>query len=86
MCEKGTREALAYALGTLSTLAHQYNVDINSIEGIEENLIYPSSRDIERSVEFAKLHDEAKKLLLHAVGDQPFDLMRALQKNGLNAE
>jgi hypothetical protein len=86
MCEKGTREALAYALVTLSMVAEQYKVDIESIEGIEENLIYPSIRDIELAMEFSNLNDEAKKLLLSVVGDQPFDLIGTLEKNNLAAE
>ncbi|MCU7845752.1 MAG: hypothetical protein KZQ93_18125 [Candidatus Thiodiazotropha sp. (ex Monitilora ramsayi)] len=85
-CEGGAREALAYALGTLSTLANQYKVEIESIQGIEENLIYPTSRDIELALEFSNLKDEVKQQLLGAVGDQPFNLMETLRKNRLNAD
>lgn len=86
MCEEGTRKALAYALGTLSMVAEQYKADIESKEGIQENLIYPSIRDIESAMEFSNLNDEVRKLLLSEVGDQPFDLLSTLQRNRLTAE
>ena len=86
MCEEGAREALAYALGTLLMFADKYNVGVDGMQGIEENLIYPSSRDIESAIEFSNLKDEAKVLLLKTVGDQPFNLPDALQRNNLTAE
>jgi hypothetical protein len=86
VCEEGAREALAYALGTLSMFANKYNVDIESLQGIENNLIYPSSRDIESAIEFSKLKNEARKLLIGAVGDHPFNLVKTLQMNNLTVE
>jgi hypothetical protein len=86
MCEGGAREALAYALGMLSMLSEQYNVDVDSLQGIEESLIYPTSRDIEAALEFSYLNDEIKQQLLEAVGDQPFNLMESFQKNRLTTD
>lgn len=86
MCEEGTREALAYALGALSMLSDQYDINNESIQGIEELLIYPTSRDIELAMEFSELNNDIKARLIHAVGDRPFDLIRTLKKNGLSYE
>lgn len=83
LCEGRAREALAFALGTLSALATQYKLDVESIEGIENNLIYPSGHDIELEIEFSNLNDEVKSLLLNAVGDQPFNLLKTLRKSKL---
>ncbi len=37
MREEGSCEALAYALRTLLMIEEQYNVDVDGIQGIEEN-------------------------------------------------
>lgn len=86
LCEGRTREALAFALGTLASLADQFNLNFDSIEGIENQLIYPSSRDIALEIEFLNLNDQVKSILLSTVGDHPFDLITTLRKNKLTTE
>ncbi len=83
LCEGRAREALAFAMGTLSSLAAQYKLKDESIKNIENYLIYPSGRDIGFEIEFSNLNDEVKSLLLNAVGDQPFNLITTLRKNKL---
>jgi hypothetical protein len=83
LCEGRTREALAFALGTLSPLTDQYGLKLDSIDDIQSQLIYPSSRGIELEIEFLNLNDQVKNILLSAVGDRPFDLPETLRKNKL---
>jgi hypothetical protein len=86
LCEGRAREALAFAFGTLSSLADQHGLEIEQIDGIENQLIYPSSREIELKIEFSKLSDEVKSLLFSTVGDRPFKLLPTLRENKLIAD
>jgi hypothetical protein len=83
LCEGRAREALAFALGTLSSLADQQGLMIEEIKGIENHLVFPSIQEVESEIAFSKLSDDIKSILLGATGDLPFLLIPTLENNRL---
>ena len=80
-CEGGTRESLAFVLGSLSSISSQHGADVEPIREIEVHLIYPSEHSLALEMEYLGLNDEVNAVLLRAVDNQPFDLLRTLRKN-----
>ncbi len=82
-CEKSTRVNLAYDLGLLASVKRQYQSKIKDLNEIEDNLIYPSVKQIRLSIKYLKLPVNMKKYIKGAVGDKPFDLIKVLRINHL---
>lgn len=82
-CEKEARHALFYAAGTLTNVIGELNLSSEALGEIERVLIYPPLRDLEYRVKYRKLDVELRKYLEKAIGDQPYDLIPALEENGL---
>ena len=82
-CEKSARIKLAYDLGLLTSVKRQYQSNIKNINAIEDNLIFPSVKQIRLSIKYLKLPAKLKKYIKEAVGDKPFDLIKTLKINHL---
>ena len=82
-CEKSARVNLAYDLGLLSSVKRQYKSNIKDINEIEDNLIYPSTKQIRLSIKYFNLPAKLKKYIKGTVGDKPFDLIKMLRINHL---
>ena len=80
-CEKSTRVNLAYDLGLLASVKRQYQSKIKNLNDIEDNLIYPSVKQIRLSIKYLKLPTKLKKYIKGSVGDKPFDLIKTLKIN-----
>ena len=82
-CEKSARVNLAYNLGLLASVKRQYEAKIKDINEIEDNLIYPSVKQIRLSIRYLKLPARLKKFIKEAVGNKPFDLIKTMKTNHL---
>lgn len=82
-CEKSTRVNLAYDLGLLASVKRQYQSKIKDLNEIEDNLIYPSVKQIRLSIKYLKLPTKLKKYIKETVGNKPFDLIKTLKTNHL---
>lgn len=82
-CEKRARINLAYDLGLLASVKRKHDSNIKDINEIEDNLIYPSVKQIRLSIRYLKLPDKLKKYIKEAVGNKPFDLIKTMKINHL---
>ena len=82
-CEKSARINLAYDLGLLASVKRQYQSNVKDINEIEDNLIYPSVKQIRLSIRYLKLPARLKKYIKEAVGNKPFDLIKTMKTNHL---
>ena len=82
-CEKSARVNLAYNLGLLASVKRQHESNIKDINEIEDNLIYPSVKQIRLSIRYLKLPTRLKKYIKEAVGNKPFDLIKTMKTNHL---
>jgi len=82
-CEKSARIKLAYDLGLLTSVKRQHQSNIKNINEIEDNLIYPSVKQIRLSIKYLKLPAKLKEYIRVTAGDKPFDLLKILRINHL---
>jgi len=82
-CERNARVGLAYDLGVLSLVKDTHRSDSKDINEIEENLIYPSIRQIGLSIKYLKQPSKLREYIEREVGDKPFDLIKTLKANNL---
>lgn len=82
-CEKEARQALSYAAGSLTKVIEELNLSSEALGEIERVLIYPPLRDSEYKLKYSKLDAELREYLEKAIGDQPFDMLPALEASGL---
>lgn len=72
-CDNEERNRLAYALGVLEAAKSAYRVPHENIKDIRAELIYPSMRYLEMSVDYKRLSPDAREYLEGMVGTRPFD-------------
>lgn len=82
-CEKNAKVELSYHLGMLASIKRQYKLNIKEITGVEDNLIYPSIKEVSVSVKYSKLPNKLKQYIHTVVGDKPFNLIKVLMDNHL---
>lgn len=85
-CEREARFEFAFYLGAMGFLQKEMKVDFSSIATIQTLSVYPSSREISVAVKYLKLPEPQRKYFESVIGDKPFDLIRALEVNGLMRE
>lgn len=82
-CEKTARVNLAYDLNLLASITRQHKSNIKDITKIEDNLIYPSIKELRLSIKYSKLPAKLKKHIKEVVKNKPFDLIKTLSANHL---
>ncbi|WP_341937930.1 hypothetical protein [Marinimicrobium sp. C2-29] len=82
-CERAARERLAFSLGTLKSLNPQPDQLPPDIEAINAGLLYPTKKQVEYAVHYQSLPESLRETLEDRVGEDPFELMSTLEKNGL---
>lgn len=82
-CERAARERLAFSLGTLKSHEppnHEHTADI---DGIKSALLYPTRRQIEYKLKYQNLSENLRASLEARIGQEPFELMGTLERNGV---
>ncbi|UZJ44454.1 hypothetical protein OOT55_17620 [Marinimicrobium sp. C6131] len=82
-CERAARERLAFSLGTLKSHEppnHEHTADI---DGIKSALLYPTRRQIEYKLKYQILSENLRASLEARIGQEPFELMGTLERNGV---
>lgn len=82
-CERSARERLAFSLGTLKSLNPQPDQLPPDIEAINAGLLYPTKKQVEYAVQYQSLPESLQEALEDRIGEDPFELMNTLEKNGL---
>jgi hypothetical protein len=85
-CEREARMELAFHLGTMMSLKRELQVDTSSTEAVQSLVSYPSSRELEMEIRYLELSQSQRDYLESIVGNEPFDLMKALEVNKLMRE
>lgn len=80
-CVKKSKMALAYNLGMLRTIKASYNLETKDILDVESSLIYPSVKEIELTIKYARLSPKFREYLETTVGNAPFNLLETIDKN-----
>lgn len=83
-CERSSRINLAYELATLNLVHEHYQLDTQSVKEIASGLIYPTIGELKLSASYTKLPDKLKQYLEKTIGDNQFDLFKALEINQLS--
>lgn len=85
-CEREARLSMAFDLGTLAMVKRYYDENPGDIDEVRHKLVYPPVDQLVYAVTYSKLAPEIKQFVAQAVGDSPFDLFEALEKNDLLQE
>ena len=83
-CEQNSRLKLAYDLGVLKTFYRYFSIDVETIDGVNSELIFPSMAEIELSIKYSSYPEKLKLYLEKTIGDQPFDLIKTMGISGLS--
>ncbi len=82
-CERPAREKLAFSLGILKSLSPSHQQLPSDIKGINAGLLYPTKKQIEYAVQYQSLPEAIRAFLEGQIGEEPFELMSTLEKNGI---
>lgn len=82
-CERRARVNLPYDLGILISVKRQSQLKTKDLNEVEDNLIYPSVKQICLSIEYLKLSAKLRKYIEETVGDRPFNLIKIFKVNHL---
>ncbi|MGK0442458.1 MAG: hypothetical protein ACJA0N_002269 [Pseudohongiellaceae bacterium] len=83
LCEQEQRLKLAFQLGTLESFKKELNQEIELVEELQSIASYPSKKELELEVKYFALPKEVRDYFESTIGDSPFELVDALEVNGL---
>lgn len=86
LCQRQTRLELAFHLGTMATLKREFKIDPSSVEKLQSMISYPPSDEIEFEVNYLKLSQPQRSYFESITGNNPFDLVEAIDVNNLTLE
>jgi len=86
-CEGDLKIKLAYAIGSFSSMKQDYNLD-TSLTGddISVEVLYISYKAIEFEIKYYRLPEKLRIYLEKLIGDKPFEVIKAVEKNNLSPE
>ncbi|MBX2808687.1 MAG: hypothetical protein KTR20_08655 [Cellvibrionaceae bacterium] len=85
-CKEETRSKLAFQLGTMEALKKELNIEGETIEKMYQLIPYPSKREIDINIRYLALPEPVRTYFESVIDDNPFDLVKALESNGLMRE
>jgi len=70
----------------MESLKRELQVDLSSVEKLQSVISYPSKRELELELKYLKLPQSQRSYFESVVGNEPFDLIRMLERNRLMRE
>lgn len=82
-CARDSRETVAFQLGMLEMVHDELGGEADKSRQVRGGLIYPSLEELRYRRKYEKLPEKLRLYLESEVGDEPFTLMKTLEKNNL---
>ncbi|WP_444932061.1 hypothetical protein ACJJIF_09945 [Microbulbifer sp. SSSA002] len=83
LCERSALLELTFHLGTIENIKKELKLDSSSSEKLQSIISFPSVKELELEVKYLNLPKEQRTYYESKFSDKPFDLIKALELNGI---